>query len=86
MPVAVLFLLLGTLAAEITLFGVWIAAPIGAGLLGCSALSLAIVGRSRRRQARAAAAGDPAPVTVRTLPVAPAPRGATAVPARRSAA
>lgn len=84
MPLAVLFLLLGTLAAEITLFGVWIAAPIGAGLLGCSAVSLAVVGLSRRR--RQALAPAAAPATVRTLTTRPASTSAPAAPARRSAA
>jgi len=83
MPVAVLFLLLGTLAAEITLFGVWVAAPIGAGLLGCSALSLAIVGLSRRSRRRAASPAGSA--TVHTL--TPAPQStARPAPARSSAA
>ena len=86
MPLAVLFLLLGTLAAEITLFGVWIAAPIGAGLLGCSAFSLAVVGLSRRRRRRQALAPTAAPATVRTLTTVAASTSTPAAPARRSAA
>lgn len=89
MPLAVLFLLLGTLAAEITLFGVWIAAPIGAGLLSCSAFSLAVVGLSRRRQRRkalaaAVASARPGPPALRTITTTPA--SAPAAPAQRSAA
>ena len=76
MPVAVLFLLLGTLAAEISLFGIWTATVVGAGLHVCSALSLVLVGLRRRRNRLQAAAA----VEVRQATRTPAPRPAVRRP------
>lgn len=52
MALAVLFLLLGALAAEIALFGFFEAALVGAVFLFLSAVTMVVVARSRAKKAQ----------------------------------
>jgi hypothetical protein len=48
--IGVLFLMLGTLAAEVSLFGLQVAALAGAVCFGLSALSFVVMALARRRR------------------------------------
>lgn len=67
MLIGVLFLMLGTLAAEVSLFGLQVAALAGAVLFGLSALSFVVVAVARRRTTPVAvtAARRPGSIAVR---------------------